>query len=163
MAIHSGLTDPNIHEPKGASTADDGQVYVADGAGSGAWEDKLPSMSGKSGYQLTNNGTSESWSSNSVVTCRGKVTVSGTTPTLVANSVNVTSVTRLGTGSYRVTFTTAMSNANYVPVVITKTLAGALPAMYSNESTTTLQIDFYLYNGVAYDPPGFSFVIFGGI
>ena len=38
MAVqHSEITDPNIHEPKGASTAALGQVYAADGAGSGDW------------------------------------------------------------------------------------------------------------------------------
>ena len=31
------LTDPDIHEPKGVSGASSGQVYVADGAGSGDW------------------------------------------------------------------------------------------------------------------------------
>lgn len=31
------VTDPNLHEPKGASTAGDKQVYVADGLGSGDW------------------------------------------------------------------------------------------------------------------------------
>ena len=34
---HNTLTDPYLHEPKGASTALAGQIYVADGAGSGAW------------------------------------------------------------------------------------------------------------------------------
>lgn len=34
---HSALTDPNIHEPKGITTAQDGQVYVADGSNSGDW------------------------------------------------------------------------------------------------------------------------------
>ncbi len=34
---HVNLTDPYLHEPKGASTADNGEIYVADGAGSGTW------------------------------------------------------------------------------------------------------------------------------
>lgn len=34
---HSVLTDPNIHEPKGVSTAAAGKVYVANGSGSGTW------------------------------------------------------------------------------------------------------------------------------
>lgn len=34
---HNTLTDPYLHEPKGASTAAAGDVYVADGTGSGAW------------------------------------------------------------------------------------------------------------------------------
>ena len=35
---HKSITDPEIHEPKGISTATEGTVYVADGAGSGDWE-----------------------------------------------------------------------------------------------------------------------------
>jgi hypothetical protein len=34
---HNSLTDPFLHEPKGASTALAGQVYIANGAGSGVW------------------------------------------------------------------------------------------------------------------------------
>lgn len=34
---HVNITDPNIHEPKGISNATSGEVYVADGAGSGTW------------------------------------------------------------------------------------------------------------------------------
>lgn len=37
MPLHSTLTDPNIHEPKGASTATVGKVYVSNGSGSGSW------------------------------------------------------------------------------------------------------------------------------
>ncbi len=37
MALHSALTDPELHEPKGASTAQAGEVYLADGLGSGSW------------------------------------------------------------------------------------------------------------------------------
>jgi hypothetical protein len=34
---HSVITDPDIHEPKGASTAASGEVYIANGSGSGDW------------------------------------------------------------------------------------------------------------------------------
>lgn len=34
---HSTITDPHIHEPKGASTAGNGTVYVATGTGTGSW------------------------------------------------------------------------------------------------------------------------------
>lgn len=38
MAIeHVDITDPEIHEPVGCSTASSGMVYVADGLGSGTW------------------------------------------------------------------------------------------------------------------------------
>lgn len=35
---HSALTDPNLHEPKGVSTAAAGKVYIANGSGSGVWQ-----------------------------------------------------------------------------------------------------------------------------
>lgn len=39
MPLHSALTDANgIHEPKGISTATNGQVYIANGASSGNWK-----------------------------------------------------------------------------------------------------------------------------
>lgn len=34
---HASLTGANLHEPKGVATASSGQIYVANGAGSGAW------------------------------------------------------------------------------------------------------------------------------
>lgn len=37
MPEHVNITDPNLHEPKGVSSAAAGKVYVADGLGSGAW------------------------------------------------------------------------------------------------------------------------------
>lgn len=36
-SVHKDLTGADLHEPKGADTALAGQVYVSDGAGSGAW------------------------------------------------------------------------------------------------------------------------------
>ena len=42
---HNTITDPEIHEPKGASTANAGEIYVANGAGSGVWTpEKLPEL-----------------------------------------------------------------------------------------------------------------------
>jgi len=35
---HNLITDPDIHEPKGAASASAGKVYVADGTGSGSWQ-----------------------------------------------------------------------------------------------------------------------------
>lgn len=34
---HSTLSDPYLHEPKGIATAQAGQIYVANGTGSGTW------------------------------------------------------------------------------------------------------------------------------
>jgi hypothetical protein len=43
---HSSLTGSEIHEPKGADTAADGDVYVSDGAGSGSWEHPVAHFGG---------------------------------------------------------------------------------------------------------------------
>ena len=37
---HVDITDPYVHEPKGAAAANSGEIYVANGAGSGAWTNK---------------------------------------------------------------------------------------------------------------------------
>lgn len=37
MPSHSLITDPHIHEPKGISVAGEGEIYIADGNGSGQW------------------------------------------------------------------------------------------------------------------------------
>lgn len=37
MASHSQLSGAELHEPKGAENATNGQVYVSDGTGSGTW------------------------------------------------------------------------------------------------------------------------------
>jgi len=39
MAEHSTLTGASLHEPKGAAAASSGEVYTADGVGSGAWSE----------------------------------------------------------------------------------------------------------------------------
>ncbi len=39
---HSNLTDPELHEPKGASTAASGQVLTADGVGGSNWTTPIP-------------------------------------------------------------------------------------------------------------------------
>src|SRR5690242_14620433 len=46
MTQHRFLTDPDLHEPIGISEADEDQVYVSDGAGSGSWQDLLDGAPG---------------------------------------------------------------------------------------------------------------------
>jgi len=43
---HSTLSDPYLHEPKGASTALAGQIYVANGSGSGNWVENSRAFGG---------------------------------------------------------------------------------------------------------------------
>lgn len=59
MPEHKDITDPNIHEPKGIDTASSGQIFVADGVGSGSWQTAtFPSQTGNNGRILGNDGTS---------------------------------------------------------------------------------------------------------
>jgi len=41
---HNAIPDADLHEPKGVVDASDGQVYIADGSGSGAWEYPLSGL-----------------------------------------------------------------------------------------------------------------------
>ncbi len=60
MADHASLTGAELHEPKGVSTAAAGQVYIADGSGSGIWNvvsfDSVPSGS-VIGHSIATTGT----------------------------------------------------------------------------------------------------------
>lgn len=38
MVFHKDLTGANLHEPKGIENANSGDIYIADGAGSGVWQ-----------------------------------------------------------------------------------------------------------------------------
>ena len=38
---HKNIVDPNVHEPKGISTAPSGTAYLANGSGSGSWQKVL--------------------------------------------------------------------------------------------------------------------------
>lgn len=51
--LHSDLTDPFIHEPKGVSTAAANSVYLANGSGSGSWGSTKFVVQGVTGYNAT--------------------------------------------------------------------------------------------------------------
>lgn len=54
MALeHSALTGDQLHEPKGVATAASGEVYVADGAGSGSWTDRHDGHLNRNLYELS--------------------------------------------------------------------------------------------------------------
>lgn len=58
MPLHASITDPNLHEPKGISSATVGRVYVSNGSGSGSW---LHMPSGWGYYQ--HNGLAQNFTS----------------------------------------------------------------------------------------------------
>ena len=76
MAEHSTLTGSSLHEPKGVATANDGQIYVANGAGSGAWEDSGGSSHGQ--MDVVSNATN--------------IALTGTSLTIIANYIRVTGI-----------------------------------------------------------------------
>lgn len=53
MALHKDLTGADLHEPKGISTATSGQVYIANGLGSGVWTSKNGDILNANTFQLT--------------------------------------------------------------------------------------------------------------
>lgn len=53
MTLHRDLTGNEIHEPKGIGTASSGDVYVADGAGSGAWDSRYSGILALNQYWLS--------------------------------------------------------------------------------------------------------------
>lgn len=53
MAIeHRDLTGDQLHEPKGVDSAAEGTVYIADGFGSGEWDDVTATIYNKNVYSL---------------------------------------------------------------------------------------------------------------
>lgn len=56
---HKDIADAQLHEPKGASTANAGDIYISDGAGSGTWAtaDALGSGAASAGQLLVADGS----------------------------------------------------------------------------------------------------------
>jgi len=133
---HKNITEANLHEPKGVSTASSGEVYVADGAGSGDWSTLagLPATpttgdmvyyngsawaklaAGTAGTVITSNGasTAPSYQASASTSIKAWVAFDGTTTTpTIKSSYNVSSVSRTSTGIYKVNFTSPMANTDY--------------------------------------------------
>lgn len=56
MALeHASLTGAQLHEPKGADVASSGQIYIANGIGSGAWSNNMRTHHGD--MTITSNAT----------------------------------------------------------------------------------------------------------
>lgn len=148
MAEHKDLPNSQLHEQKGCATAASGTSYVANGSGSGTWTILLPSISGSTGKSLTTNGTTTSWGSNAGIAAHARFANMNTTPTLTVTN-NISSVTRLGTGYYRVNFTNALGNALYTPVVCSTHDHINATITYHNLSTTSFEFKHYDYTGAA--------------
>lgn len=51
--LHADILDPYVHEPKGITTANAGQIYVADGSNSGDWTDLSRYVNGYVAFDAT--------------------------------------------------------------------------------------------------------------
>jgi hypothetical protein len=58
MVEHVSITDPQVHEPKGITSAVAGSSYIADGVGSGGWQ-LLAGAGDNYGEIFINHGTTE--------------------------------------------------------------------------------------------------------
>ena len=67
-----------------------------------------------------------------IYACRAWVNFNGTGIVAIRDSGNVSSITDNGTGNYRVNFTTAMADANYVGVMYNSAFTGTGETSFSN-------------------------------
>ena len=103
-----------------------GQVTIAAPAVAGTTTLTLPATTGT----VLNDAT--------VGVCRAWVNFNGTGTVAIRASFNVSSITDNGTGDYTVNFTTAMTDANYSPVITGGTSAGADSfGFYGHHTTST--------------------------
>jgi hypothetical protein len=104
--------------------------------------------------------------------CRAWVSFDGTrdssgavstanTNRFIRSSGNVTSVLRVGAGDYTITFTAAMSDANY-SVSVSGALNTNSPSViqYQDQSTSSVR-EIIRVNSIAYDPNYVSLQVFG--
>lgn len=94
---HKNLTGTDLHEPKGCAAAAAGKVYVADGAGSGAWtvrgfEAQL--------YHVQNQQTSGTAGSSLTLASWNKVTLNTEVTDEITSSSLTSSVIALPAGTY---------------------------------------------------------------
>ena len=146
---HKNITDAERHEPKGASTAANGTVYVSNGAGSGAWSDNTAYI--KNANKLTLNvDFSDISSPDSVfVVCpvAGKIQTVYVTlhnAITVANSIVTAKIAGVAVGGFSLTITQAGSAAGSTfsasPASANTVTAGqAIEIITDGGSTTTCQ------------------------
>tara|TARA_R110000796_G_scaffold58893_1_gene135733 strand:- start:1179 stop:1661 length:483 start_codon:yes stop_codon:yes gene_type:complete len=127
---HSALTDPYLHEPKGAAAATSGQVYVANGSGSGTWTTK------ESLVELSLEGYIENISSASTVYV--PIPFSGTI-------VKVVTVLEASIGSADATITVsnaAAASMGTITVAFTGSAAGDVDTLVPSSNNTVTAESF---------------------
>jgi len=75
MTDHKAIADAELHEPKGVVSASDGQIYVADGTGSGDWRHEAHSA-----FHYSDIGTGTTITTPTVYTLVGPATTADNDP-----------------------------------------------------------------------------------
>lgn len=135
---HSTLTGSDLHEPKGAASATSGQVYVANGAGSGVWTTPAATPAAP-GLLLLSTQTASSSSQIDFVTGTGGVLFDGTyhmfelrISSLKVSADNTDVRIRVGTGGTPTYQTTGYVGGCYSEEITTANSGGS--AQTSNTS-----------------------------
>lgn len=87
--------------------------------------------------------------------CMGSIFENAGTYTLNASSLNIASISKLGTGQVQITFDTAFASSEYIVSVSSN---GGTSCTYANVTTTT--VDVSLYNDSILEDTSFSITIF---
>ena len=127
MPEHVDLTDPELHEPKGVAAATSGQVYVADGGGSGSWSNPEPKgISGATDGQVyvANGAGSGAWTTRGVEVYLNNVSNGAnstscsagvdTTVPLIGNGANNFTSGSIATGKAEFQSTFNSSNGGFI-------------------------------------------------
>ena len=100
--------------------------------------------------------------------CRAWINFNGTGTVAIRDSFNVAALTDNNDGRYEITFTTAMSSANYCPVMFNNSTSTQHYESFDNQwgggmtlATTTLKVSSY-GNSAWADSAMFHVVVFGG-
>jgi hypothetical protein len=162
IAISPGATGNAVFTIQAPSTETSRTLVLPDNAGT-----VLTSASDLAAANLTGNVAAaritdalNASGSAPIYACRAWVNFDGTTsPGTIRASGNVSSVTRSGTASYTVNFTTAMPDANYGANVSAAGVVGVTNAIFTstdmdagsrvNPTTSSLALTVYGFNGAA--------------
>ena len=151
MPEHVDLTDPELHEPKGVSTATSNQTYVANGAGSGVWSEPEPKgVSGaNSGEVYVANGAgSGAWTER--VDLFQRNVSNGANSTSCSAGVD-TNVPLLGNGSFNFTSVNVTTGKLQFDASYNSGQGGLIIDQLPSESDISLRITFTNTTGGAAD------------